>query len=671
MKKLNLTPFRLLTLLLAVLLLAGCVQQPPGQTTQNSQPVQSDPTQPSQTVPVQPTDPAPTDPAPTDPLPTDPQPTQPIEPPPSIDPVTYLECTNWKTFPELLSLGNGLVLASRNYYSAGQGIINSMEIINVYTDKVVAKTSKGHTMEPVLQRFDDGAIVMAEPDSGKFHVYDQDLKLLRSFSAPNVGGFFSYDRKNYYYVANDILYRMDVASGNIGRIALEQDLRLESLLSIHHNQELLVARVYLSAHSTDCGIAVIDARTGKLRLLSERLSHVWLSWDMFYGVEMNTGVYGYDVYYGKLSGGQVQRITTEQLGGDKVGYSVLPGSNYLLRRMAPDEGERNTTVFDLANGCASADMTDYGFPDATFGAIYLADEQLILGFHAEGYFFNMVLIDPKVLSFEADISAEEVQWQDRVDMTVAKDYLAEVKGPALPDSLTQVRIQADALEKKYGVQILIGQQTVTTCAHSGYKVAYTEDADKIKAALDRLDAALALYPAGMLKQFRNDAGEGGLSFCLTGSIEDQLPTTGFAQLCRNRYELVLDITAQELDQTIHHELWHAIEMRLSTDTFDTKQWSACNPSGFAYYGVYDAGYRELTKWTYSGGSGESSYFVDAYARINGREDRAKILEAVMTGNAEELLKASALKKKLRIMADAIRAGFNTDGWADVYWEQYL
>lgn len=660
MKKHNL---RLLAALLAVLLLAGCVQKPADETTQPTQsdPVQSEHTDPVQTQPIQSTGPEV----------TDPEPTKPEVPPPSIDPVTALKCTNWKTFPELLSLGDGLVLASRNYYSAGQGIINSMEIIDVYADKVVAKTTKGHTMEPVLQRFDDDAILMAEPDTGKFHVYDRDLKLIQSFSAPQLDGFFSYDRKNYYYVSNDVLYRMDVASGNIGRMTLEKDLRLESLLSIHHQRELLVARVYLSAHSTDCGIAIIDANTGKLRLLSERLSHVWLSDNMFYGVEMNSDVYGYDVYYGKLSDGEVQRITTDQLGGDKVGYSVLPGSHYMVRRLAPDEGERNTTIFDLSDGAASVSLTDYGFADATFGAIYLADEQLILGFHANGYYFDMVLIDPKVLTFEEEITPETVQWQDRVDLTVADRYLAEVSGPALPDALTEVRTQADALEKKYGVEILIGQQTASICAHSDYAVTCNEDPAQIKAALERLDAALALYPAGMLKQFRNGAGEGGLSFCLTGIIEGELPTAGFAQLCRSRYELVLDITANDLDKTIHHEIWHAIEMRLSTDTFDTKQWSACNPSGFAYYGSYDKGYLELTKWTFSNGNGENSYFVDSYARINGREDRARIMEEVMTGSGEELLKASALKKKLQIMADAIRAGFNTDGWTDVYWEQYL
>lgn len=665
MKKINLIPLRLFAALMAVLMLAGCAQQPPAQTVPTTQPMQSDPTQPSQTEPLQTEMTQPSEPEPTEPEPTDPP-----EPPPSLDPVTYLSCTKFRTFPELLSLGDGLVLASRNFYNAGS-YVNTMEIIDVYANKVVAKLNNNCTLEPVLQCFPDGAILMAEPGAGQFHVYDQALKLQNSFAAPNLDGYFSYDRKNYYFVDNDVLCRMDVASGNVGTLALEYGFRLESLLSIHHDEELLVARVYLSAHSTDCGIAVIDAQNGKLRFLTRQLSHVWLSGDMFYGAQMNDGVYGYDVYYGKLSGGEVQRLTADKLEADLMGYSVMPESQYLIRRLDPDKGKDGTTIFDLANGAVMANMDDYSFPKAALNTIYLADEQLIFGLYAKGYDFSIVIIDPKVLTFKEALTPETVAWQGPVEMAVVRAYRTEVNGPGLPASLKDVRAQADALEKKYGVEILIGQQTTAACDHAAYKVTCSEDPAQIASGLQKLDEVLAQYPKGFLKQFRNGAGEGGLSFCLTGSMEGELPAVGFTQLCRYRYELVLDITAADLNKTIHHEIWHAIEMRLSTDTFNTQKWIDCNPSGFTYYGKYDSGYTKLTKWTYSAGNGKNSYFVDPYARINGLEDRARIMEEVMTGNGTELMKSAALKKKLQIMADAIRVGFNSNGWADVYWEQFL
>lgn len=651
--------WRLAALLLAMLMLAGCVGQSPKETTLGTQ--GNDSTGSSST--------AQTDPDVTQPSATEPEVT---DPPPSLEPVTVLTCVKWRTYPELLSLGGGIVLASRNYYSTeADAIVNSMELIDVYSDTVVAAISNDGTREVVRQRFSDGRIVTADTKNSKFYVYDEALQLIDSFSAPRVDGFFSHDCKHYYYVDSDVLYRMEVSSGNRGRMALEEDLRLESLVSIHESQELLVARVYLSCYTDNCGIAVIDGKTGKLQLLRDDLYHVWLSGDQFYGVETNATICGYDVYFGALSGGTVTRITADALGGDQYGFSVLSGSNYLVRRLAPDEGEHNTTIFDLSNGGAGADMSGYGFDEALAASIYLKDEQLILGLCPDGYDYDPVLIDPKVLSYEGSLPSEQMPWTQLVDQEVIDTYLSEVEGPALPEALAQVRAQADGIEQKYGVKILIGEQTAQVRALSGYTVAADTDPAQIKNALDKLESGLALYPEGFLKQFRNGAGEGGLYFSLTGKIENTLETVGFARLCRDRYELVLDITDGDLDKTIHHEIWHAIEMYLSTDTFDTKQWSGCNPSGFTYYGKYDSGYEDLTRWTYTNGSGASSYFVDPYSRINGREDRARIMENVMSTDAAELMKSTALRSKLEIMSQAIREKFDTDGWTDVYWERYL
>lgn len=658
---------RMAALLLALMTLCGCAQQPSDtQPDQTEQTGSTKSTQPDVTVPD---DPVP-DVTKPDPIP---------DPLPELEAVTYLSCINYDVFPELLSLGNGRVVASRNTYNPVQGIINSMEIINVYTDEVEARAVKAHTMELVPQNFSDGAILMAEPDSGKFYIYDQKLIMKRSFSAPNLDGFFTCDRSGYYFVQDSILYCMDVATGSISKVPMDRELRFERLLSIHPDKERLVARVYVSDHSNVCGIAVIDADTGKVRLLRDDLTHVWLTEDMFYGVEMNSAALSYDVYYGGLDTGDVQRIPTEQLYAGSVSYAVMPGSHYLVRRLAPDEGERSTVIYDLANGAVAADMNDYEFRTAAFSTIYMEQENLILGYYSQKEeqdetatvppkeTFHLVLINPEKLTFGEGAAPETAQWQDRVDETAVEDQLV-----TLPDTLTEVRTQADRLEAKYGVEILIGQQTVTTCDHSQYTVAVNEDPNQIKGALEVLDAALALYPRGFLEQLQNGAGEGGLSFCLTGTIKGGLAPVGFAQRCRDRYELVLDITAfEDLDRTVHHELWHAVEMHLSTDTFQTEAWDVCNPEGVSYYGSYDKGYLLLTQWTFTGGGGTDSYFIDPYARINGREDRACIMECVMTGLGDTISTMPALKAKLKIMADAIRGGFDTTGWSDVWWEQYL
>lgn len=649
---------RLGTLSLAALMFCGCVRKGPTSTTLGSQPTESS----SQVIQPNGNGPGGIVPPITEP--------PMVEPPVELEPVTKLTCTQWRTFPELLSLGGGHVLASRNQYSPEHGkIINTLEIIDVYDDAVTAQSVNSSPRELVPQRFSDGAFVVADPQGRRFYVYDQALKLLRSFSAPNVDGFFSYDRKNYYYVEDAVLYRMDVASGNRGRKSVEQDLRLERLVSIHPTEDLLVARVYLSCHSDRTGLAVIDASNGKLRLLTDRLEHLWPTGDTFYGVHMNDRVLGYDVYCGSYSGGTIRRVQTSAFGGDTYGYAVLPGSHFLVRRLLEDYGS-NTTIYDMKTG-ASANLADYGYTKTTSGSIYLQQEQLIMGFYADGYDFKPVVIDPKVLTYTANLSFETVQWPELVDQKLVDAYHATVEGPVLSADLNEVRAQADVIQETYGVKVLIGQQVSAACDYPGYGVQASEDVSKIQAALNTLEQALARYPKGFLAQFRNGADEGGLWFCLSGPISGSLEPVGFARQNRDRYDLVLDITAGGLDKTIHHEIWHAIEMRISTDCFNTAQWAACNPTGFRYHEKYDRGYQGLTQWTYTAGDGTDIHFVDSYSRINGREDRARIMEYVMATDAAELMGAPAIKAKLQIMADSIRQRFDTAGWTDVYWERYF
>lgn len=644
---------------LAALLLSGCGKDP--------QPAAA-PTEPptAPTLATQPSQPQVTEPPITEPPVTEPPVTEP--PVAMADPVTKLSCTKWRTYPELVDLGGGLVLATRNQFSTDhQKVVCTVEILDLINDTVAAETLLMHTAEPVPQRFADGSVVLAVPSDSTLRVYDSQLQLLQTLEANSVDGFFSADRKNYYYAESGMLYRMDVDSGNCGAMALQSELRLESLVGVHPTQGLLVARVYLSCYSSNCGLAVINPTTGAVKLLTDRLDALQIYGDRFCGMCYDDTIYGYDVYAGSLSDGTVALFDASELAEYEVGYTLVPGSSYLIRKKYT-QGAENVWLYDLASGGTMCALEDYGMTAPINGAIYLSGPQLIVGFYEDGLDFYPVLLDPKGMSFEAALTEEDGQWDALIDEGIIEKIETELAGPELPGTLAEVREQADALEKTYGVTILLGQQTAATTAHTDFKATVHEEPAAISAALSTLEAELAKYPAGFLKQFRNSVLEGGLYFCLTGAIDGGIDTAGFARLSGDRYNLVLDITASDLAGTLHHELWHAIEMRISTDAFNTSQWTACNPSGFAYYGKYDAGYADLTRWTYTSGSGRDSYFVDPYARIDGREDRARIWEYVMTGKAGDLLAAPAIEAKLEIMDTLLRQRFDSSRWSEVYWD---
>ena len=636
-------------LCLIALMLFGCGRE---------QPVTEPPTTVPATVPTT----APTQPTtlPTDPTTEPPvtETTAPTEPaPPTLEPVTLLECTRWLTFPQLLSLGEGQVATSMNGFDkASECYVNQLQILDVYTDTILHTLALQGTRELVPQQFPDGCFVTADAARLEYTVYDRTLTEQQRFTAPSVEGVFSQDRETLYYLESGVLYRMDTATGNRGRVALSRDLRFESLAGAHPDRDILVAHPSLSHYTDHEGLAVIDLTDGTVRMFTDRLSHVWLTEDRFYGIGIDETTYGNDVFSGSLTGGPVTRLDSHLIGDDQMGWSMLTGSHLLQRRFAPDEGERDTALFDLKNG-TRADLKDYGFIDCAFGSVWLPDEQLILGFYEEGDYFYPVLMDPKAMTFTEGPATTADDWTALVDGDLLSRWEQTVAGPTLAPALDAVRRTADRLEQTYGITVRLAEQTTLPCRYAGQTAEALTDPAAISAALTTLEQELAKYPADFFTPFRNSAGEGGLCISLTGKLTGDLSPTGFCRLIRDRIEIGVDGTSLGLPQTIHHEIWHAIETRLSSDTFDIPQWSACNPKGHTYYDQYDMGYNALTRWTWTHGGSDPIHFVDPYARINAGEDRAKLWEMVMTIDTTALRSSAPIAQKLAIMEQTMQTTF--------------
>lgn len=664
-------------IVLAVLTLWGCTPTAPEPTTTPTEPSTMVPTEPS-TIPTEPsTEPTvpstePTAPStnPTQPSTTEPpaitEPTRPQEPV-VLKPVTQLDSVKWVTFPELLSLGDGIVVAIRNHYvSKEDQFKNTIQVVDVYQDKILRELTVEFTREPILQRFADNHILVADPDNGTFYEYDLNLNLISTFHAPSPDGWFSYDRRFYYYVLDGLLYCQILSSGTRLRMKLDQSLRLHSLVGVHPTEDLLVAKFYLNAYGDELGIAVIDVRTGTYRLVRDDWAHLWFTGDRFYAMAMSSAGNGYDVFMGDLTGDSLTVLTAEAIGIGSVNYAVLPGSHLMIRWVAPDEGDHRTELYDLST-MTMVNLRDYGYTKATYGGTYLFDEDLILGYYEKGAYFIPVLIDPKAVNGEATMDAVQVQRPDLIDQDVIDAYLDSVAGPSLEASLTEVRNQADALEEKYGITILLGAQTTLPGRYCGREVTICDDAVQISAALQMLEEQFARYPAELFRQFQNRAGEEGIVLCLTGQISGTLPTAGYTKLLRERYVLLLDVTVSDIDNTLHHELWHLLEMKISTDTFEIAGWGTYNPTDFKYSGKYTAAYLDLTKWTYAAGNGAESYFLDPYSRINAREDRAQIWQALMGGNVQAFEESPFLRAKREIMVQALLKRFANLQWENGPW----
>lgn len=592
-------------------------------------------------------------------------PTEPTEPPPSLDPVSRLQSISWDSLPELLSLGEGLVLAAHTAEENGEWI-QRLDVIDVYEDQIVAHEELNGPRELVAQSFADGSFALRDPLSGELAVYDCALQQRYAFTPANAYGYFSRDLSTYYYVDSGALYHMDTASGNYGRMALQWPVKLESLIGVHPTQDVVVARFYLSFHHENTGVCAIDCGSGNFVLLNEAVSALQFDGNTFYALQTNDKTFGTDLYYGSLEGGVLKKALSILLGGDSIHYTLLGQSGFMvLSDHTP--GSLATVVYDFEREGICSRLQRHDYESVTYVPVYLAAEQLIVGVYPNGEEFSPVVIDPKVLSYEKSLSIQVDSWPAMVDKSIILKYEKEVEGAAVSAALETVRAQADALEQTYGVAIRLGSQTLEYC---GSFASVEESPETVAHALTVLEAALKQYPEDFFRQFRNKADEGGICIWLTGKLDGPLNTVGRTMKLIDRYDLVLDIRSDAFGQTFHHELWHAVEMKLPDDAFAPEIWQQTNPEGFHYYNRYDSGYEKRTQWTYEE-SGKDCCFVDPYSQINPREDRARIMEAVMSADDRDLLTASGIEKKLQLMSDALRNTFDTTNWDTPYWERYL
>ena len=240
--------------------------------------------------------------------------------------------------------------------------------------------------------------------------------------------------------------------------------------------------------------------------------------------------------------------------------------------------------------------------------------------------------------------------------------------------LSDLRTRADALEAQYGIELFLAQE----CAgvFGGYAVIPVTDHDTLASALDTLEAELTKYPDGFFRQFT----ESEISIYLAGELKgvesDNLEYAGgFQAEWKGRAAIVIDCRyTDSVISTLHHEISHAIDghLTMSNTATDDTRWNSMNPSPDCYtydYGRF--GTEDTVRYTYWQAGAADAYFYDEYSLTFEKEDRARLFEHLMSDGLIDWENAPHLLEKINYFAECIRAGFDTVGWQDVYWERYL
>ena len=587
-------------------------------------------------------------------------------------PVKTLSCVQSAAMPTLLPLGDGRVLAGWVDYDRA---ITSLAVVDIATDRTVTSRELEGCWELQEQQFSDGRAVLVNWEASTWQFVGADLADIGTFSSDQTGGFFSLDGSRYYFVQDDVLCRADVAGGQTERVALETDMRFMDVAGRYPDSDTLFLHCLLSPYSTESGTAVLDPETGAYTMLQKDWYATYYGADSPELLWFNNETMGYDVLY--ASEGRYYRADAALLHADEADILPVSGSAYLLG------AAQDTTLYRLESGISACLLQAEQLGGALRNAVWLP-EQVLVGCVYGGGTFHLTAIDPAQLTFTQVSDGIAVDDPMAVDTALTEVYWNSLNGQPLPATLQEARDYADQLEERYGVTILLSAQGQEACEAMWDAVVTTTDQwpleDEpyaIARTLEALDRALALYPEGFFRQMRNTMGEGGVRFIPVGHIENDVNAVGLTYETYGWQNIYIDVTLDTFESVICHEIWHATEGVISYRdwvSFDPGNWSVCNPEGFFYNEDVEDADPNPSRWTFNYEmDAQNVYFVDAYARTNAKEDRARIMEYVMANEdlAGALMQSPYITQKLEIMCQAIRNSFDTSAWGDLRWERLL
>ena len=587
-------------------------------------------------------------------------------------PVKTLSCVQSAAMPTLLPLGDGRVMAGWVDYDRQ---LTSLAVVDVATDRTVTSRELEGCWELQEQQFSDGRAVLFNWEASTWQFVGADLADIGTFSSDQTGGFFSLDGSRYYFVQDDVLCRADVAGGQTERVALETDMRFMDVAGRYPDSDTLFLHCLLSPYSTESGTAVLDPETGAYTMLQKDWYATYYGADSPELLWFNNETMGYDVLY--ASEGRYYRADAALLHADEADILPVSGSAYLLG------AAQDTTLYRLESGISACLLQAEQLGGALRNAVWLP-EQVLVGCVYGGGAFHLTAIDPAQLTFTQVSDGIAVDDPMAVDTALTEVYWNSLNGQPLPATLQEARDYADQLEERYGVTILLSAQGQEACEAVWDAVVTTTDQwpleDEpyaIARTLEALDRALALYPEGFFRQMRNTMGEGGVRFIPVGHIENDVNAVGLTYETYGWQNIYIDVTLDTFESVICHEIWHATEGVISYRdwvSFDPGNWSVCNPDGFFYNEDVEDADPNPSRWTFNYEmDAQNVYFVDAYARTNAKEDRARIMEYVMANEdlAGALMQSPYITQKLEIMCQAIRNSFDTSAWGDLRWERLL
>lgn len=351
-------------------------------------------------------------------------------------------------------------------------------------------------------------------------------------------------------------------------------------------------------------------------------------------------------------GQTIQRLTPCQEGK----YHPLFGSKYLVRHDTDSTGT-DLICYDLEQGnCLSR--------------VRLAGVDTPVGMMASGEEGNIWLLAKNLFTGEEALYC----WTPSVvEETLESSLLSPYYTAASPDreGLKRCQEQAKTLGQTYGVHIELWEDA-TSPLPNDFSVTAEYLVNVYERYLPILEQAMAIFPKAVYQKLGRQSQNGKLTVSLVREIYSTNELGSLTQeegshFWSNGSSYLVLAMNDKLEQSFYHELFHAMDSYILTETKAYDDWRKLNPSGFSYdYSYITNEYRDPKDYL----DPENRAFIDLYSMSYPKEDRARIMEyAIMDGN-EACFTSKIMHKKLDTLCTGIRKAFKL-GDGDYLWEQYL
>lgn len=558
----------------------------------------------------------------------------------------------------------------------------TIQVWDLYTDTITAECTMDGAYAVMPLNSGSGNIVLSSTENTVL-VLDRNLETLCSFACEDSTGVLTENLGTYYYLWGNSLYQLDTATGSSVPAEIAKDLPLSEIHSYDPRENVLLMTAFVDPYTTNTCMYAVDLDDESTLLLLENVTGGQMAEGGVCLQNYNKeGMYS-DVSYLDWAEGAIRSLP-EFMPNDGA-YSTwhISGSDYVCKVTFDAVQKDKAVACDLYRlgetvlVCAMQELLD----DAKINEIHALPDGNLLAMEVTRRGYTPYLICPEMLTF-TEVSIPETDETPLVNQSIRENYDAELN-ITLPEEFADIRIMADEIEETYGVTVLMSNQCAVPVTGTDMKITTTDQAGmtnevgQIENALKNLQKVLALYPVDFFSQFQNEAGERGLLVLLVEGFTDNRNVIG---LCYEMGEwncVAVDITSGTTYSTFAHEIWHATENKIksvNTDVLSNEKWDVYNPSGYVYSYDGSADYVNDVENTFFYEHNKAEiYFVDAYGKTNPYEDRARIMEYIMTSDryAREMAEVPALRMKLKAMSDAIRTAFDTENWEKPYWERFF